>query len=340
MKQWYVVEVTASGQQTHGPLDLIGVRTLVEQGRLTLQSKACEVGALEWMALADIAELRILIEPHAAAAASIPDFPAYSIGNALEVGFVAFKSNYALLLLVTLIFLAAQGVLQLLSLPLSLMAEQFDSGSSPLDADPVYLLSLLGLVLVLTFAGIVIGIPVAAGIQWTGVRALRNNLQISDFFEPFRRFFAVLGVTAMTGLIAFTVFMPAVIVLVLTLPRFGDGALRPVESVGGLLPAILVFVVSACVMLYLSIRLYFAPVLVIDDEVTDEQGQRLGVWAALRRSWQMTSGHMLSLLMYGFLATLIIFSTLFLFCVGIFFVGLPLAMTFYGAAYETLRRSP
>jgi membrane-anchored glycerophosphoryl diester phosphodiesterase (GDPDase) len=93
-------------------------------------------------------------------------------------------------------------------------------------------------------------------------------------------------------------------------------------------------------MLYLSIRLYFAPVLVIDDEVTDEQGQRLGVWAALRRSWQMTSGHMLSLLVYGFLATLIIFSTLFLFCVGIFFVGLPLAMTFYGAAYETLRRSP
>jgi uncharacterized BrkB/YihY/UPF0761 family membrane protein len=54
----------------------------------------------------------------------------------------------------------------------------------------------------------------------------------------------------------------------------------------------------------------------------------------------MTSGHMLSLLVYGFLATLIIFSTLFLFCVGIFFVGLPLAMTFYGAAYETLRRSP
>jgi hypothetical protein len=339
MKQWYVVEVTASGHQTHGPLDLDGVRRLLDQGRVSLQSQACEVGALEWKSVRDISELHVLIEPQAAAS-SPQALPPYSIGTALELGFSSLKSNYAMLLLVALIFIAAQGVLQLLSLPLSLMAEQLDPGGSPLDADPVYLLSLLGLVLVLTFAGIVIGIPVAAGIQWTGVRALRNKLQISDFFEPFRRFFAVLGVTAITGLIAFTVFIPAVIVLVLTIPRFDDGALRPVESVGSLLPAILVFVVSACVMLYLSIRLYFAPVLVIDDEVTDAQGQRLGVWAALRRSWQMTSGHMLSLLVYGFLATLIIFSTLLLFCVGIFFVGLPLAMTFYGAAYETLRRSP
>jgi membrane-anchored glycerophosphoryl diester phosphodiesterase (GDPDase) len=339
MKQWLVVELTAWGPQTHGPLDLAGVGQLAEEGRVSLPTQVCEVGTTEWKTIRDIPELHALIAPQQPVT-STHVYQAYSIGTAFGLAFTCFKANYVKLLVVSFIWAIMYAFVQWIARPFDVVLDRFEElmDASGQDNNPVVLLMVLAVSLALV--GTLIGIPVSAGSQWVGVRAMRNKLEIGDYIEPFKRLFAVLGVTAVIGLIYMIILAPMYALVLFATPAGDESKLHLASETVDPFTMFLVVLLLVCALSYLRVRLYFAPVLAIDGEVTNQQGRRLGVFAALQRSWQMTRGRVTSLLVYGLVASVVVVSTILLLVVGVYFVGLPLAMTFYGAAYETLRRSP
>jgi len=367
MKQWYVVETTGAGQTILGPLDEAGLRELAAQGRLRPEMQACPVGATAWARVGDYAELVALLGGAAAPAAAAPSapppaagdwnwgaqaepvapqaaatpseaaLPPFSFGNAFAWAFDLFREHYGKLLLIAFVYTLLQVAMQVAAIPFNQAMKQVgDHG----DFAP-YLVPLFFGGLILAVATVLVGIPLAAGIQWAGVRAARKELDVSDLFAPYKRFFTVLGIALLSGLLQLAVALPLVFVGLLTLGSAvvdNDVLHRPVN---GVLVGVLLLMtfVTLGVMIYLSTRLYFASVLVIDPRAASAQTGPLGVVDALKRSWELTSGRALEVLAYGFCAMLVVLATILLFCVGLFFIGFPLLIVFYGSAYELLRRS-
>lgn len=367
MKQWYVVETGGAGQTILGPLDEAQLRDLAAQGRLRPEMQACPVGATAWARVGDFPELMAFLgvqpaaapapaiaaqpvveEPRAwdwsASAGSAPApatekaLPPFSFGNAFSWSFELLREHYGKLLLVALVYLLLQSAMQIAGIPFNMAMETVtDHG----DFRPVMAPLFFG-GLILAVASIVIGIPLAAGIQWAGVRAARKELDVSDLFAPYKRFFTVLGVALLSGLLQLALALPLVIAAALA---FGAAIVdkesldRPMNAaVAGVL--LLVAFVTLGAMLYLATRLYFASVLVLDPRATPEGAAPLGAVEALKHSWELTAGRTLELLAYGICAVLVVMATILIFCVGLFFVGFPLLIVFYGSAYELLRRSP
>lgn len=368
MKQWYVVETTGAGQTILGPLDEAGLRELAAQGRLRPEMQACPVGATAWARVGDYAELMALlggeastaaaapsapppaagdwnwgakVEPVAAAAAAAPSeaaLPPFSFGTAFAWAFDLLREHYGKLLLVAFVYLLLQMGMQVAAIPFN---QTLGQASDQSDFAP-YMVPLFFGGLILAVATVLVGIPLAAGIQWAGVRAARKELDVSDLFAPYKRFFTVLGIALVSGLLQLAVALPLVFVGLLTLGSAivdNDVLHRPVN---GVLVGVLLLMafVTLGVMIYLSTRLYFASVLAIDPRTASAQTGPLGVVEALKRSWELTSGRAFEVLAYGLCAILVAFATVLLFCVGLFFVGFPLMIVFYGSAYELLRRSP
>lgn len=369
MKQWYVVETAGAGQTILGPLDEAKLRELAAQGRLRPDMQACPVGATAWARVGDFPELMALFgletqaasapalasEPVSAAAQAQPRawelgessaaapagareqaLPPFGFGNAFSWSFDLFREHYGKLLLVAFVYLLLQVGMQVAAIPFQ---NALDTVTDTGDFRPVMVPLFFG-GLILAVASILLGIPLAAGIQWAGVRAARGELDVSDLFAPYKRFFTVLGVALLSGLLQLALALPLVFAAVLAIGQalVGNGDLE--RPLNGALVGVLLLMGFATLgaMIYLSARLYFAPVLAIDPRANPE-GQQLGVVEALKRSWELTAGRTLELVCYGIFSVVVVLATILIFCVGLFFVGFPLLIVFYGSAYELLRRS-
>lgn len=231
--------------------------------------------------------------------------PPFTFGNAFAEGWRTLKERYATLLGVSFIYLAAMVVLGYVGDFLDRMI------GYPIP-------SLAMNILLLT--------PLGAGTFYAGASAVRGgDASVADLFLPFSRYGTVIGVSLL---------MMIAIWLCAAVAGVGFFALAVLAQGTDLvwllvIPLVIVLVV---VVIYLSVRLYFAPVLAVDP-----RGPRPGVVDSLRLSWEITAGGTaLTLFLLGLCVGLIAIATAMLLFLPLLFLGLPLGLAVYGAAYTQI----
>ncbi|MGD9690693.1 MAG: hypothetical protein AB7K52_13500 [Phycisphaerales bacterium] len=243
----------------------------------------------------------------------------YSFSNAWSAGYELFKAQYGLLLAVAAINLGA-GI-----------ADQLVSSFLEAVASPA------GIIASWVFQFFV-AYPIWAGTLLLVVRLARGQeTSIDVCLAGFRHYPQLLLVQLALGLIFLGVaaIPGSVIFMVATAGR--GWAFGPV--ILGIAVAILLLL-----MLWLSARLLFTLVIVVDD-AWDRQGpdQRpLGAWdrasSALRMSWNLTQPVTWSLVGLQVSVSLVAGLTILLLCVGILLLGMPLYFGVIASAYVMLAR--
>jgi hypothetical protein len=169
--------------------------------------------------------------------------------------------------------------------------------------------------------------PLGAGLYYIGVRAFRGEQPgPGALFDGFGRYWPVLGINILIGLIVFACMIPGMLVAVL-------GAILATQN-GVLGFTILAVGIAAIVVptIYVSIRLAFSYQCCLDPA-----NGGLGVIESLSTSWSMTAGRCWMLFGLFLLLILILIGTVFLLVVGVILLGAPLGLAVYGAAYSQIR---
>lgn len=329
-----------------GPFDSSALADLVRSGSIGPETPVCPEGEQTWRALGTIPELAALLRlhgqssdvvpiggsggPERAPGAEQPEIPPHwaraerphrpplgemSVSNALGVGWSALTRNYWLTLLVVIILLASQFLLNLLqSFGQHLLQSTGATGAG---------VALMGTSFL---ASILVIFPLTIGALLFGVEAVRGRATLGTLARGFQRVFALLGAYLLWFLGVIVLMVPFAGILVglgaaVGMGGFGGG--------GGSAALIIGLALLAMVpMLWLTARLFPTFLLIVDPD-----RPRLGVFQAFSTSWALTSGHALTIILLGFVVGLLVIVT-FLSCVlpGIF-LGYPLLLTTYGAAY-------
>ena len=341
---WYVVE---SGQPT-GPHDRVAIERMVALGRITAGTKVCVVGDTAWTQASQDPVISALITQLGAggtmtaradavlgaahpplATTPIPDeeLPAFTYGGSSQLGHKAFKAKWGALVLIGLVYLAlsyALGVPGMISGMLRAAAEE--SGTA---APGALALDVFG-----WFLSILIGGPLLSGFVVAGARAVRGAGQVSDLFLGFQRYGSVVLAYFVSILLLGVGFVAAAIPGLVML-----GVAVGFEMSGnygkiGVLGAFGILVAGLGVLsvsIWIMPRLIFMGALAADPSLPKE-----GLESTLRRSWSLTARKapaMFALLfVYGLVAAL----SVFLLCVGLPLLGIPLFTAVQGAMYATV----
>ena len=341
---WYVVE---SGQPT-GPHDRVAIERMVALGRITAGTKVCVVGDTAWTQASQDPIISALIAQLAGggtmtaradavlgaahpplATTPIPDeeLPAFTYGGSSQLGRKAFKAKWGALVLIGLVYLAlsyALGVPGMISGMLRAAAEE--SGTA---APGALALDVFG-----WFLSILIGGPLLSGFVVAGARAVRGAGQVSDLFLGFQRYGSVVLAYFVSILligVGFLVAMlPGVVMLGADVGFRFKGEFNQLGT-SGVIGLLLAALGALAVSIWIMPRLIFMGALAADPSLPME-----GLEATLRRSWFLTAGKapaMFALLfVYGLIAVL----SLFLLCVGMPLLGLPLFAAVQGAMYASV----
>jgi len=341
---WYIVE---SGQPT-GPHDRVAIERLVALGRITAGTKVCSVGDTAWTTAAQDPVIASLLAQLAGGASmtaradavlgashpplattAIPDeeLPAFTYGGASQLGHKAFKARWGVLVLIGLIYLAlsyALGVPGMIAEMLRAAAEE--SGTTAPGA--------LGLDLVGWLLSIFIGGPLLSGFVVAGARAARGAGQVADLFIGFHRYWTVVLAYFVSILLIGVGFGVAVLPgLLLTGLAIGFDIAGNPRALGllGVVGLLLAGLGALAVWIWIMPRLIFMGALAADPSLPKE-----GLGATLRRSWSLTAGKAPAmfalLLVYGIVLGL----SVFLLCVGMPLLGMPLFAAVLGAMYATV----
>lgn len=236
-----------------------------------------------------------------------PHLEPFSIGGACDHGWQIFKRHYGILLggsaLVAVLSIALNGVEKMLN------ASAFPAGS-----------------LVSLVAGFFLMPVLQTGLLFVAVRAARSEpIAFEHMFDGFRRYWPIVGVNALAGLIFAGAVMPFAGVMGVAAALSGGRASVVVVLV-------LIGILAFAVLLALYVRLSFASVICLDPAAGE------GVVGAIRRSWEITGPYWGPLTVLQIVLWLVLVGSLLLFCVGIILLGLPLVLAINGAAYAALLR--
>ena len=341
---WYVVE---SGQPT-GPHDRVAIERLVALGRITAGTKVCVVGDTAWTHASQDPVIAALITQLGAggsmtaradavlgaahpplATTPIPEeeLPAFTYGGSSQLGHKAFKARWSALVLIGLVYLAlsyALGVPGMISGMLRAAAEE--SGTA---APGALALDVFG-----WFLSILIGGPLLSGFVVAGARAVRGAGQVSDLFLGFQRYGSVVLAyfvsILLIGVAVVAAVIPGLLMLGLAVgfevsENFGKIGL--LGAVGVLLAALGALAVSIWIMP----RLIFMGALAADPSLPME-----GLEATLRRSWFLTAGKAPAMFALLFVYGIVLALSLFLLCVGLPLLGIPLFAAVQGAMYASV----
>ena len=179
--QWYFVENGAAV----GPFDLTQLEAMAASGRLRRDSQSCRVGASEWIDASADDALRELFAgslsaipwstPSIAATMSLPEFT-FSAAFALAID--TFKKQWAMLLLVSVIYL---GISAILGIPGQV--SNFAAGIAGERDAAAFLIGLGGCCGLLL--QVFVGLPLIASFYYCGAQAIDGKLQIPDLFVGF-----------------------------------------------------------------------------------------------------------------------------------------------------------
>ncbi len=184
-------------------------------------------------------------------------------------------------------------------------------------------------------------VPITGGMYWMGTRAARGQTpQLRDILQGYRRFPSLIGTLVV---LCFVLLIPillaaavnaAILYFGVGFEAFNDGVQRADFddcSRAAVACGTAWAFICLIVMYWMAIRLLFVWLI-----VTDESLGSVGPMRAMELSWRMTSGKALSLLGL-FITTGVMAAATFCCCVlPLIFVGVPLALTQYGVAYNML----
>jgi hypothetical protein len=253
--------------------------------------------------------------------------PAFTYGGSSQLGHKAFKAKWGVLVLIGLVYLVLSYALSIPGVIAGMLRRAAEeSGTSAPGA--------LGLDLVGWLLSILVGGPLLAGVIVAGARVVRGAGQVSDLFLGFQRYgsvvlayfvsFLLIGVAIVAAVI------PGLILLGVSVGfEFGGSFNRMgvVGALGLLLAGLGVLGTSIWVMP----RLIFMAALAADPSLPKE-----GLEATLRRSWSLTAGKSPAMFALLFVYGLILSVSVFLLCVGLPLLGMPLFVAVQGATYATV----
>jgi hypothetical protein len=237
----------------------------------------------------------------------------FSFSNAFELGWMTFKARYGLLLAAAAISTGA-GLAHFVIVRIAR-----GIGGDALGS-------------VVSFcAGVLLSGPLAVGLYWTGVAAVRGRLaDVEALFAGFRRYWTCVVVYLLLALIAFGVMLPVLCVIwggVALGAGFGRGS---GVGVAGVL-ALLLIIPCALVEVLVAVRLSMSVLLIVD-----ERAGLPGAVDALKLSWQLTRPVQWPAIGLVVVVSLInAVGTAFLFLPMVFFT-LPLSVAVFGAAYQQI----
>lgn len=178
--------------------------------------------------------------------------------------------------------------------------------------------------------------PVTAGAQIAAVRAQRGHRNdFGTIFAGFRRFVPVIGANIMVSVAMLLTFAPAVWALRSAVWDFVVNGMRGMPSFSGLRP---VEVVVGVLVSVLASMLLGARLMLVSMRAADPDLPRVGAIEAIRFSIERTRGNTLNAIGIVILTSTVSFLSLFLCCIGVVLVGLPLAFALQAGFYRALLR--
>lgn len=318
--------------QVEGPYDETTLLRMLEAGEVSSRQQVCPEGTEHWNPIGS----------YPAFAVTVASARGNDLKDAPGLGWRLFIDRYGIVLGVAMIATIVSALPSIVTVPLQFSAEQFASRQD--GSGLSLLMSLLANCITFTWSFLV-ATPVAIGGLWVLVRLHRghHDAGLKDFVQPFRRYGAVL--LGQLLLNACFLCLGLAGLLVAAIVAFSIGFVGkmvsfagPGENVGGVIMFVGLVtgsILFMLVMLWGFARLIGSMILLVDDDVGP-----LGVVEALKRSWQVTSGHGASLIVLFMACGVIVMLSVLLFCVGLFFLGIPLYMSIIAVAYALLFPAP
>lgn len=241
----------------------------------------------------------------------------YTFSGAFATGWEVLKANYGLLLgtliLYILIVIAAGFAAGLVDGAVGIAAAAIAGGRAFIKPGE-WLVDLL------------VTAPLNTGLLMMGATmARRQRVELNDLFGGFRRYGQVLLALAAPTAIGIVMLIPAVLLVGVLVV----GSSAPTPSTVG--PVIIAYLIGWAISLYFKIRWMPAALLVIDTQAPEHTAME-----ALRVSWRMTSGRVLSLFCLSVVLSLINIVCALLLCLPALFLSGPLIVGVAGAAYSML----
>jgi hypothetical protein len=236
------------------------------------------------------------------------NMPSFSVEAAFSGGWAALKACYGGLLGAYVIYLG-------ICLAIGLFCGFFDAITPPIGSCSNLLLSVF------------VQGPLGAGLYYIGVRAYRGEEPgPGALFDGFGRYWTVVGIGVLIGLIVFACMIPGLAVII-----FG-AVLTAMNEAAGI--AVIIAGVAAIFvpMIYVSIRLAFSFQCCLDPA-----NGGLGVIESISTSWSMTAERVWPLFGLFLLLILILIGTTLLLIIGLVLLGAPLGLAVYGTAYSQIR---
>jgi hypothetical protein len=232
-----------------------------------------------------------------------------STDAALAMGWQALKQNYGILL----------GILAIsIAISLALWLVQQLVKHVPLGALTVSVLT-----------SFFVSLPLNAGLSYVGVKAVRGEaLRPADLFLGFTNYWNIVGVGVLNMLITIACIVPFACMIGIGAAVLGHAGPGGAPALGGLVALIIGVIAMVVLMVCITTRLIFAPMLCLDPRWHNPP-----VTECLKISWRITKSCWGSIFVAMFLTGLLCMASVLLLGVGVFLLGWPLMVCTIGALY-------
>lgn len=255
--------------------------------------------------------------------------------RALTIGWTTFKRAWPLMVVATLVALAAGIPPGIASQIVQVVGLAVSGPSASADSRAAVALSAMAVSVVLSAC---IQWPAQAGLLAAATCATRGRVQqFGTIFAGFRRFGTVFVANFLVAAINFALFLPLALVTWDVLWPWASSGFTAIPSFAALnIPITLaVGALTAVVQLWVTARLSLVMLRVVDPDQP-----RVGALDAIRFSIERTRGNTLNAV--GILILSVTIATLGLIacCVGLVLFGMPLAATLQAGLYRALLNDP
>jgi hypothetical protein len=163
--------------------------------------------------------------------------------------------------------------------------------------------------------------PLSTGVWMLGVRAARGNrIAVGEMFAGFGRYWTVVGIGLVVQIAGLIISLPMYLFMWLQLTNRSVG-------LGCAFTAVELFVLLPMII-YVSIRLWIAPLLCLDERVG-----KPGVGLSLVSSWAIGGQSFWPMVGVYIVMGFIMLGTFVLAGVGLIFLGMPLVVSAFGVMY-------
>jgi hypothetical protein len=171
--------------------------------------------------------------------------------------------------------------------------------------------------------------PIYVGIGWVGVMAARGqNPQLADLFTPFRSYWPLVAIHSLVLVAMLACMVPGLLGVgaAIAIPAALDGP--PILAWGVSTPLV---VASLVAMLFVAGRLNMAGFIYLESS----PGSRT-IMGSIEEAWALTSPSRWTLAGVVMLIITLTAASALLLGIGAVFIGMPLAVAVYGAAYTLI----